>query len=106
MFGRLHQFSINIIINQPQSRADTPSPDASNQSKKMRVRELTGNYVRKQRKQQKTVAGSTVEAEYYALYSATCECIWLSRLCNELTPLLKTPLIYQDNQGCMSLAKN
>ena len=60
-------------------------------------------------KKQKTVAGSTVEAEYYSLYSATCEALWLKKLLTGIVndDVTQTPTtIFQDNQGCIALAIN
>ena len=56
---------------------------------------------------QQTVATSTTEAEYMALYSATQEAIWLRRLFVELKIMKDKPIkIHQDNQGCIALSKN
>ena len=58
-------------------------------------------------KRQPTVATSSTEAEYMSLYSATQEAIWLRLLLKDLeyTDNAATT-IFQDNQGCISLAKN
>jgi len=56
---------------------------------------------------QHTVATSSTEAEYMALYSAVQESIWLRRILKELKQLKDLPtMIYQDNQGTIALAKN
>ena len=58
-------------------------------------------------KKQSSVALSTVEAEYMALSVATQEAIWLRQLQEE--PGMKDAgptLIYEDNQGVISMAKN
>ena len=53
------------------------------------------------------VAQSTVEAEYMALSVATQEAIWLRHLQDELGVTDAGPtLIYEDNQGAISMAKN
>ena len=58
-------------------------------------------------KRQPTVATSSTEAEYMALYSATQEAVWLRLLLSELGCTLETATkIYEDNQGCIALAKN
>jgi hypothetical protein len=58
-------------------------------------------------KYQATVALSTVEAEYMALSACVQECIWLLALSNEVGLMVSTPiLIYQDNQGTISFARN
>ncbi len=53
-------------------------------------------------------AGSTMEAEYYLLYSATCEALWLRKTLQGFMPnVVQTPTtIFQDNQGCIALATN
>ena len=58
-------------------------------------------------KKQSSVALSTVEAEYMALSVATQEAIWLRQLQEELGMKDAGPtLIYEDNQGAISMAKN
>ena len=58
-------------------------------------------------KRQPTVATSSTEAEYMSLYSATQEAIWLRLLLKDLKYSDKaSTTIYQDNQGCIALAKN
>ena len=58
-------------------------------------------------KKQNSVALSTVEAEYMALSVATQEAIWLRQLQEELGMKDAGPtLIYEDNQGAISMAKN
>jgi hypothetical protein len=69
---------------------------------------LHGGAISWKSKLQGTVAGSTVEAEYMALYQTTSEAIWLRRLLvglgyqhgeNAVT-------VYVDNQGAIKLAHN
>ena len=58
-------------------------------------------------KKQSSVALSTVEAEYMSLSVATHEAIWLRQLQEELGMKDAGPtLIYEDNQGAISMAKN
>ena len=58
-------------------------------------------------KKQNSVALPTVEAEYMALSVATQEAIWLRQLQEELGMKDAGPtLIYEDNQGAISMAKN
>jgi hypothetical protein len=59
-------------------------------------------------KKQRTVALSTVEAEYMALSFTTQEAIWLRSLIKELDPGKKEePInIFCDNKGAIHLAKN
>ena len=59
-------------------------------------------------KKQKSVALSTVEAEYYALAQIGKELIWLKRIMGELGMLdPKEPItVHEDNQGCIKLSKN
>ena len=58
-------------------------------------------------KRQQTVALSTAEAEYMALSDASREVTWLRRIllnfdCEQSVPTI----IFDDNQGCIALAKN
>ncbi|GAB9477113.1 hypothetical protein Gpo141_00014172 [Globisporangium polare] len=56
---------------------------------------------------QPTVAGSSTEAEYMALYAATQELVWLRRLLKDLKALRTGPTtVFQDNQGAIAMAKN
>ena len=58
-------------------------------------------------RKQSSVALSTVEAEYMALSVATQEAVWLRHLQEELGVTETGPtLIYEDNQGAISMAKN
>ena len=58
-------------------------------------------------KRQPTVALSSTEAEYIAATQATKEAIWLRRLFKDLGhPQNEPTTIYEDNQGCIQLAKN
>jgi hypothetical protein len=68
---------------------------------------LYGGLISWKSKKQSTVALSTVEAEYMALASSVQESMWLIALGTEIGLSIVSPvLIYQDNQGSMSLAKN
>jgi hypothetical protein len=58
-------------------------------------------------KRQPTVALSTSEAEYMALSSAAQMAIWLRRLLSDLSFVqTKATVIFEDNQGCIAIAKN
>ena len=60
-------------------------------------------------KRQATVALSTYETEYINQTQATKEAIWLRSLLTSLRPnsnVLKTVIIYSDNQGAIALAKD
>ena len=58
-------------------------------------------------KKQATVALSTAEAEYMALSAATQEVSWLRKfLANFNFSLSESTVIFEDNQGCIALAKN
>jgi hypothetical protein len=68
---------------------------------------LIGGPISWSSKRQKTVALSTVEAEYMALSACLQKCIWLVSLCNEVGVSIKMPIkIFQDNEGSIRLAKN
>ncbi|KAE9176563.1 hypothetical protein PF004_g26044 [Phytophthora fragariae] len=56
---------------------------------------------------QKTVALSSTEAEYMALSDCVKECVWMRRLLKDIgAEQVGATVIYEDNQGAMSLAKN
>jgi hypothetical protein len=58
-------------------------------------------------KKQPTVALSSTEAEYMAVTQACKEAIWLRRLLTDLGYNQEAPtIIYEDNQGCIELARN
>lgn len=58
-------------------------------------------------KRQASVAGSSTEAEYMALYEAVKEAKWLKTLAAGINLETKEPiLIYEDNTGCISIANN
>ncbi|POM75314.1 mitochondrial protein [Phytophthora palmivora] len=56
---------------------------------------------------QKTVALSSTEAEYMALSDCIKEVVWMRRLLKDIAAEQHGPtVIYEDNQGAMTLAKN
>lgn len=56
---------------------------------------------------QNSVAASSTEAEYIALFEAVREALWLKSLMNSVNIKLEDPIkIYEDNQGCISIANN
>ena len=57
-------------------------------------------------KKQKTVALSTVEAEYVAGALGAQELIWIQQLYDELEINYTTPVLWIDNQGALALSKN
>ena len=58
-------------------------------------------------RKQSCVALNTIEAEYVAAYSASCEAVWLQKLLSNLFDLeLKATCIFCDNQSCVKLSKN
>ncbi|POM67427.1 RxLR effector candidate protein, partial [Phytophthora palmivora] len=68
---------------------------------------LNGSAISWKSKRQPTVATSSTEAEYMALYNAIQEAVWLRQLLKDLGYENKgATTIYQDNQGCIALAKN
>ena len=68
---------------------------------------LGGGAITWSSRKQSSVALSTVEAEYMALSVATQKAIWLRHLQEELGVTDTGPtLIYEDNQGAISMAKN
>jgi uncharacterized OB-fold protein len=68
---------------------------------------LAGSAISWQAKKQTTVAQSTVEAEYAAMAHAAKEMIWLQYLLKDLGMSKYSPtILFCDNQGAISLAKN
>ena len=58
-------------------------------------------------RKQKSVALSTVEAEYMAASLASCEALWLHKLLvNLFGQELRPTVIYCDNQSCIQLSEN
>ncbi|MCO5593044.1 hypothetical protein L7F22_047049 [Adiantum nelumboides] len=58
-------------------------------------------------KKQPTVATSICEAEYWAVFTATVECVWLRRLMADLGVGQDTAnTIYIDNQSALTVARN
>jgi hypothetical protein len=57
---------------------------------------------------QSTVAMSSTEAEYMALFAVVQEVIWIKRLLNEISSdyLKQGIIVYQDNKSAISLASN
>lgn len=52
------------------------------------------------------MALSTTEAEYMASTNATCQAIWLSKILKDFDLQFRPISIFNDNQGCVQLAKN
>ena len=53
-------------------------------------------------RKQKTVAGSSSEAEYVALSEAAKECVWLLQITSEMKIDIPKPVnIHENNQGCI-----
>ena len=58
-------------------------------------------------RKQSSVALGTLEAEYIAVCSASCEAIWLRKLMSGLFDLeLNTTVILCDNQSCIKMTEN
>jgi len=58
-------------------------------------------------KRQNSVAASSTEAEYMALFEAVREALWLKSLLESVSIKLDRPIkIFEDNQGCISIASN
>lgn len=68
---------------------------------------LGGSLVSWKSVQQKSVATSTMEAEYQALCAATLEVIWLRAFMKEIGFEITEPTkIYEDNQSCIAFANH
>lgn len=60
-----------------------------------------------QTKRQQTVAASSTEAEYMALYEAVKEALWLKSLATSINIQIPDEIpIYEDNMGCISIANS
>lgn len=58
-------------------------------------------------KRQSTVATSSTEAEYMALYEGIKEACWLKSLISSINVKIKLPIkIFEDNNGCIAIANN
>lgn len=58
-------------------------------------------------KKQKSVAASSTEAEYMALFEGVREALWLKSLLHSVNLAIQRPIpIYEDNNGCISIANN
>lgn len=58
-------------------------------------------------KKQKSVACSSTEAEYMAMFEAAKEACWLRSLLKSINLNINVPIIiYEDNTGCISLSEN
>lgn len=58
-------------------------------------------------KRQMSVAASSTEAEYMALFEAVREALWLKSLASSIYVNITQPIvIYEDNNGCISIANN
>ncbi|KAK2578120.1 hypothetical protein KPH14_007648 [Odynerus spinipes] len=58
-------------------------------------------------KRQHSVAASSTEAEYMALFEAVREALWLKSLAKSINISTSNPIIiYEDNNGCISIANN
>lgn len=58
-------------------------------------------------KRQNSVAASSTEAEYIALFEGVREALWLKSFINSINFELTEPIIiYEDNTSCISMAKN
>lgn len=58
-------------------------------------------------KRQISVAASSTEAEYMALFEAVREALWLKSLATSININISEPItIYEDNNGCISIANN
>lgn len=58
-------------------------------------------------KKQNSVAASSTEAEYMALFEAVREALWLKSISESINIKLNNQIkIFEDNQGCISIASN
>ncbi|CAK9816176.1 Copia protein [Anthophora plagiata] len=58
-------------------------------------------------KRQASVAASSTDAEYMALFEAVKEALWLKSLAISINIRIEQPIVtYEDNNGCISIANN
>lgn len=57
-------------------------------------------------KKQSTVSLSSSEAEYVALSAAAAEAVWISGILEDLHVVANPVTIFEDNRGCVCMAKN
>lgn len=68
---------------------------------------IAGGPVTYRSRQQKSVAGSTTEAEYVAASFGARDVVWLDRFIRELNyHFVSKPILYIDNQSALKLIKN
>ena len=67
---------------------------------------LAGGVISWQSHTQKTVALSSMEAEYMAISNCSKQAIWIKALLSEIRIWLKSVPIYGDNQGSIFIASN
>uniref|UniRef100_A0A8D9B1F5 Copia protein n=1 Tax=Cacopsylla melanoneura TaxID=428564 RepID=A0A8D9B1F5_9HEMI len=70
------------------------------------VCKIYGSCVSWSTKKQPTVSLSSTEAEFISLCSTVCEALWLKKLVSEIEQITPTVVIFEDNQACISIAKN
>lgn len=68
--------------------------------------QIFGNSVVWVTKRQNCVALSSTEAELIALCSATCECLFIKKLLNDMHIDVSRFRVLEDNQGCIALIRN
>lgn len=58
-------------------------------------------------RKQLSVAASSTEAEYMALFEGVREALWLKSLANSINLIIDEPIvIFEDNSGCISIVNN
>ena len=68
---------------------------------------IGGNLISWKSKNQNVIARSSVEAEYRAMASATCELMWVKQLLQELKFCeVQHMQLYCDNQAALHIASN
>jgi hypothetical protein len=60
----------------------------------------------KDKKKQKKIFRSSIEAEYRFIATATCELTWLKYLFKDLHICLKSVILFCDNQAALHIASN
>ena len=106
--GLIYGGNHNEITKRVQGYCDADyAADSDRKSISGYVFTLGGSPISWQAKKQTTVAQSTVEAEYAAMAHAAKEAIWLKYLLQDLGMSKYEPtILFCDNQGAISLAKN
>jgi len=105
VFSLLSKKNCDIVVGY--CDADFAGDTEQRKSTTEYIFQLFGSTIVWSSRKQSTVALSTTEAEYTALASTVCECLWIRGMLDEMQILnLAVPTsIYEDNQSCITITK-